>query len=260
MRLALSNIAWTEEQDQAVYELMQRYGYTGLEIAPTRVFPQDPYDKLEEAEHWSQQLKQDYGFSVPSMQSIWFGRQEKLFGTEEERTALLEYTKKAIDFAAAVECRNLVFGCPRNRFLPEGASPQIAVDFFRALGAYAVSKGTVIGLEANPPIYHTNFINDTRLALALIEEVGSDGFRLNLDVGTMVENNEDAAELIGKTGLINHVHISEPGLVPVKERELHRELLKLLRSGGYDGFVSIEMGKTEELSALEYAAAYLAGL
>ena len=45
-------------------------------------------------------------------------------------------------------------------------------------------------MEANPAIYNTNYINTTQEALDLIREVGSDGFRLNLDVGTMLENGE----------------------------------------------------------------------
>ena len=129
-KLSISNIAWTEENDAAVYGLMKKYGFQGLEIAPTRIFPERPYDKNSEADAWSKQLKSEYGFCVPSMQSIWYGRQEKIFGTDEERKTLLNYTKKAIDFAAAIGCKNLVFGCPRNRNLPDGADESLAVAFF----------------------------------------------------------------------------------------------------------------------------------
>ena len=48
-------------------------------------------------------------FSVASMQSIWYQRTEKLFGSEAERETLLSYTKQAIDFAEAAGCPNLVF-------------------------------------------------------------------------------------------------------------------------------------------------------
>lgn len=258
MKLAISNIAWPPEADSAVYTLMAQYGYTGLEIAPTRVFPEAPYDRTAEARAWSRRLQETWGLSVPSMQSIWYGRQERLFGPEPERDALRAYTEKAVDFAAAIGCGNLVFGCPRNRQIPEGGDPRTAVDFFRQLGDYAAARGTAIGLEANPPIYHTNYINDTPSALALIREVDSVGFRLNLDVGTMLENGEDPALLDGKVGLVNHVHISEPGLRPLERRALHRELARVLLSGGYRGFVSIEMGAVEDLSVIERTMAYTA--
>ena len=122
----------------------------------------------------------------------------------------------------------------------------IAITFFRELGEYAWKHGTVIGMEANPPMYHTNFINTTKEALELVERVDSRGLLLNLDVGTMLANGEDCTELEGRIGLVNHVHISEPGLKPVQERPLHQELKKVLQEERYGGFVSVEMGKTED--------------
>lgn len=257
MKLSISNIGWSADRDIQVYELMKKYGYAGLEIAPTRIFPETPYDKIPEASIWSREIKAEYGFVIPSMQSIWYGRQEKVFGTEEERQMLIDYTKKAIDFASEMNCRNLVFGCPRNRNLPENEDSQKAIAFFKELGDYAAAHGTVIGMEANPPIYNTNYINSTTEALELIAEVDSAGFLLNLDVGTMIQNQEDVGELIGKVGHINHVHISEPGLKPIEERELHKELKEVLVSGGYEGFISSEMGKVEDISIIERKLKYV---
>ncbi len=257
MKLSVSNIAWTAEQDAWAYDKMKQYGFTGLEIAPTRIFPEAPYEDTVRSRTWRKALEVSYGFSVPSMQSIWYGRKERIFGSGRERDILLSYTKKAIDFAESVDCKNLVFGCPRNRSLPEGAEAGAAVGFFKALGEYAQAHGTVVGMEANPPIYHTNYINDTQSALSLIAQVASPGFLLNLDVGTMLENGEEAALLSGRVHLISHVHISEPGLGCIRPRRLHGELAALLRSEGYQGFVSIEMGKQENPKSLEEAMAYV---
>lgn len=257
MKLSISNIGWTAEQDDQVYAIMKRYGFSGLEIAPTRIFAEAPYDKLDEAKAWAENIEREYGFCVPSMQSIWYGRQEKIFGTEAEFNALVDYTKKAIDFASVIGCRNLVFGCPKNRSLPENADPLIAVRFFREISDYAALKGTVIGMEANPPIYNTNYINDTVSAFELIEHVNSEGFKLNLDMGTMIQNDENVEELMGKVHLINHVHISEPGLKPIEERRLHQELVEILADEGYQGYISIEMGKQDDMSVLEDKMLYL---
>lgn len=257
MRLSISNIACESDQDNDVYGIMKELGYTGLEIAPTRVFPEAPYDALERAEEWNKNLKMKFGFDIPSMQSIWYGRNERLFGSEDERRILFEYSKKAVDFASVLGCGNLVFGCPRNRYVPEGVDSDIAVPFFRELGKYAKQKGTVIGMEANPPIYNTNFINDTKSAIELIEKVDSEGFKLNLDVGTIIENGEDVYELVGQIRHINHVHISEPLLRSIEKRELHGQLRKLLEIEGYCGYVSIEMKKTENISTLREVMEYV---
>lgn len=260
MKLSISNIGWTAEQDNQVYEIMKQYGFCGLEIAPTRIFPQNPYDRLEEAKKWISDLKSKNDFCIPSMQSIWFGRKEKLFGTEEEREALVDYTRKAIDFAATVGCKNLVFGCPSNRNKPLGVDTQIGVDFFCSMGDYALNQGTVIGMEANPLIYNTNYINDTSSALQLIEEVGCKGFRLNLDVGTMIQNGERLEILEQKVHLINHVHISEPELKPIQKRPIHRQLRDILHNEKYQNFVSIEMGRVEDIETIKYCLEYVSNI
>ena len=257
MNLSISNIAWDKVNDEPVFGMMKTYGFTGLEIAPTIIFPENPYEHLSEAKCWSEKMMAKYGFLVSSMQSIWFGKQERVFGSKEERNALLEYTKKAIDFASTIRCKNLVFGCPRNRVIPQDGNVQIAIDFFKELGDYAYERNTVIGMEANPPIYNTNFINDTVSAIDLIDRVDSKGFLLNLDIGTMIENCESVEILRGKVKYINHVHVSEPGLKIIERRDSHVELAKLLKTEGYKGFVSVEMSKTEELDTIENVFKYL---
>ena len=249
MKLSISNIAWSDEKNLQVYALMSENNFSGLEIAPSKIFGENPYDNLKAAAQWKNNLK----FKIPSMT-------EKIFGTDSEREFLLNYTKKAIDFAQVIGCKNLVFGCPKNRYLPEGIDKNIGVKFFSELADYALKHGTVIGMEANPTIYNVNYINTTADALTLIEEVNSDGFKLNLDVGTMIANDESVEILRGKVHLINHVHISEPFLKPIQPRELHVELAELLRAEGYKNFVSIEMATVDDLKILETAMDYVKGV
>ncbi len=260
MKLAISNIAWAPEQDEVVYDRMQELGFTGLEIAPTRIFPKHPYEHIKEAAVWLERLQQKYGFDVPSIQSIWYGRTERIFGSAAERTVLRNYTHQAIDFAAALGCQNLVFGCPKNRCITETFEPDTATNFFREIAEYALARKTVIGFEANPAIYQTNYINTTRQALELIEKVASDGFYLNLDIGTMLCNEESVSDLAGKVRYINHIHISEPMLAPLKRRELHLELAEVLRSENYGGYISIEMSRTTDLDIVLEAMTYIANV
>lgn len=257
MNLAISNIGWKAEDDQKVYCWMQQYGFKGLEIAPTRIIPGDPYDHVKMAKEWKEELQRQYAFCVPSMQSIWYGRSEKIFGTPEERQFLLDYTKKAIDFASEIGCGNLVFGCPKNRVWAKEEDKDIGIRFFKELADYAFSKNTVIGLEANPTIYNTNYVNTTQEAIELIEQVHSQGFLLNLDIGTMIANEENLDIVRGKVHLINHVHISEPWLKVIQKRDIHVKLKDLLEEEKYSGFISIEMGNVEEMQDLRNAMQYV---
>ena len=257
MRLSISNIGWVKENDLVIYEMMKNRGFEGLEIAPTRIFPKNPYDDLHKAEEWANALKSMYGLVVSSMQSIWYGRLEKIFGSDDDRVALFFYTKKAVDFAEAIGCGNLVFGCPRNRSMPSDGDIEIAVRFFKELGDYAYDHHTVVAMEANPPIYNTNFINTTADAIELIERVDSKGFLLNLDVGTMIENGEPIEELRDKGHLINHVHISEPGLKPIQQRYIHKNLATYFRDVKYERYISIEVGRQDDINALDETMGYV---
>ncbi len=260
IKLSISNISWISENDQQVYGYIHNAGFAGLEIAPTRLFPDKPYEKKTEAKEYVEQLKRSYDLEICSMQSIWYGHSERIFGTAEERKILLDYTKQAIDFAEVAGVGNVVFGCPKNRVIGDNDNKEVAVSFFRELGEYSEEHGTVLAMEANPIIYGTNFVNKTKEAIELIQEVGSAGFKLNLDFGTIIYNEEIVEGLEPYIKLINHVHISEPNLKMIEKRDEHRVLMKMLRDAGYDRYVSIEMGKREELNDVFSTVDYLTTL
>lgn len=257
MKLSISNIAWSPQWDKEMYRFLQKSGYTGIEIAPTRLFPEAPYEHCSEAQTFAVWLKDTYGLSVSSMQSIWYGRKEKLFGTAEDRQMLTEYTKKAIEFASQMGCGNLVFGCPKNRSAEKEELKESAEPFFKELGDYALEKGTVLAMEANPPIYNTNYINTTTEALALVKKIGSKGFLVNLDLGTMIENKEALNVIAEDINLINHVHISEPNLKKISEHPIHKEIAGLLRNMEYTGYISIEMGRQENVQVTKKVIEYV---
>lgn len=264
MKLAISNIAWAKEYDAQMYAGLQKMGFTGLEIAPTRIWDMPPYEKKEEAALWAAGLKEQYGLSIVSLQSIWYRRSENLFDSSAERETLLAYTKEAIDFAQAVASGNLVFGCPRNRNrnadcpLTEEMCMSVAEGFLKELGEYAKEHKTVLAIEPNPPIYHTNFINDTASAFALVEQVGSEGCKVNVDLGTILQNGETLTQLADHIELVNHVHISEPGIAKIEKRQLHKELAHVLTAAGYAGYVSIEMKNLENIEEVYEVCDYAA--
>lgn len=255
MKLAVSNIAWSGERDSDMYSFLTDNGFTGLEIAPTRIFPESPYDRLDEAAAFSKHLRDDYGLVLCSMQSVWYGKTGNIFASEGERKELSDYTKKSILFARAAGIGNIVFGCPRNRSIPEGCSDahDIAMSFFDELGSFAALNGTVIALEANPSCYNTNFLNRTSEVIDFVKELGNKGVKVNADLGTCIFYDEPVSLLRDNIALINHIHISEPMLVPIKKRGLHRELALL----DYDRWFSIEMGNKAEPRELEAAISYI---
>ena len=259
MKLSASNIAWGFEHDAEMFALLQSLGFHGLEIAPTRLFPNAPYDQLDEARAYAAALREQYGLAVSSMQSILFGVPQNLFASPEDRAFLLSYLQKACGFAEALGCGNLVFGCPKNRNIETPEQPgqhDIALAFFAELADCAAQHNTVISLEPNPVIYGTNFLNTTEEAFDFVREVNHHALKVNIDCGTILHNNEDLALLAANAPLIHHIHISEPNLVPVERRAQHKALFEL----PFSGYISLEMKRPDHIETVKEALCYIQSL
>lgn len=248
MKCSISNIAWDKENDDLIYDILSKNNFTGLEIAPTRVF-ENPYEQdLSKLQNFKNILKEK-GLVLTSMQSLIFNRPDlTIFEKDTKREELKEYLKKAIDFAYNLDIKNLVFGSPKNRIYTDIDKDYIiAIDFFKELGDYAYFKDTCLSIEANPKIYGTNFINTTQEAYNLVKDVNSKGFKLHLDTGTILINNESLNEICNYSEHINHVHISEPYLDSLNEKNIkfYEEFINILKEINYNKFISIEMKKNE---------------
>jgi sugar phosphate isomerase/epimerase len=260
MKLAISNIAWDKKDDEAIFSYLADRGYSGLEIAPGRLIPGNPYAERTLAKNICRSIKERFGLTICSMQSILYGRSEQLFDGFEDRMTLLAHAKKAVDFAAAISCPNIVFGAPKNRVISNENQYPVAVDFFYQLGEYARQRKTVVAIEANPIIYETNFINKTEEAFKLVEEVNSVGFMVNLDLGTVIYNKEKPDTVFTNINLINHIHISEPYLAPIKKRAIHKVLFEKMKRERYSGYLSIEMKNPGDLEVVKKALDYIGGV
>lgn len=256
MNLSISNIAWSGDQDTEMLSYIKKEGLQGIEIAPTRIIPRQPYNNIEAAKRYSAMLKNDYNICISSMQAIWFGINESIFGTVKDRVFLIDHTKKAVDFAEAIDCKNLVFGSPRNRIIPDEESLPIAVEFFRGIGSYAKEHKTTISIEPNAVIYGTNFINTTEEAFEICRQIDNAGIRVNVDLGTMIYNNETLDIVKENIDLVNHIHISEPFLEKIQVRDLHREL----RGLDFGKFYSIEMKNLNSIEIVKGVIRYVKGV
>lgn len=251
MKLAISNIAIINEKE--VYDKMHENAYLGLEIAPSISFKECYKTSDQEIEEY----KNTIGFNICSMQSLLYGYQEEIFISDDNLNKTIEKMKEVIVFASKLNCPNLVFGCPKNRNVNNDEEYNRSLVFFKTIGDLAYEYNTCIALEANPKIYNTNFLNKTLDNLEYVKKVNSKGLKINLDLGTVIYNNENLKEIINENNIdyINHVHISEPNLVPIdlSHNKIHKELIELLKKYNYDKYVSIEMKQNSEIiDKIEY--------
>jgi D-psicose/D-tagatose/L-ribulose 3-epimerase len=247
MKLAVSSIAWTNEEEVLVAESLRMLGVKYVEIAPTKKWNDPPKASADEIAAYKG-FWQAYGIEVVAFQSMLFTRPDlKIFESEENRQQTLTYLTDFIGLAGNMGVSVMVFGSPKNRqrgeMSLEEATP-IAKEFFNSLGDAAKQQNVSFCIEPNPPNYSCDFITTASDGIKLVSEVNNRGFGLHLDIAGMTLAGDDVAKSIQDGAhLLRHFHISSPNLDQVEDLEQvhHREAADALRAINYDGYVSIEM-------------------
>ena len=220
--LAVSNIAWSAEEDEKALGVLSRSGIRHLELAPTRLWKLAPSISSDEVRSALRPL-QSAGFAVSGFQAILFGRPELALFDDAARPALLDYLKALAGVCSTAGGKYLVFGAPKNRVIPEGMDREfafeIAAAFFRDLGSHAQQLGVKFGIEANPAAYGCNFCTHVAEAIRLVRAADSKAIRWHLDTGELAMNSENAAGVIAENAdLLGSAHVSEPGLGDFRPR------------------------------------------
>ena len=57
IKLSISNLAWDYKDNEKVYEYLAKKHFSGIEIAPTKVFPESPYSHIDEAVDYFNKIK-----------------------------------------------------------------------------------------------------------------------------------------------------------------------------------------------------------
>jgi D-psicose/D-tagatose/L-ribulose 3-epimerase len=251
MRLAVSNIAWAADEQDAILAALPECGVTGIEIAPTMVWPNWDGATPAAARALRETLA-GQGFAIPALQSILFARPDlHVFGDAASRDALVAHIARVAALAGALGAGVMVFGSPRNRLRGDIAPAQAmdqAVPLFRALAEACRNEGTALGIEANPPQYGGDFLLRWTEAAELVARVDHPGVVLHLDTACTALAGDDPAQAATTCAArIGHFHVSAPMLAPVDAASdiAHPAVAAALRAGGYAGWVSIEMRRTD---------------
>jgi sugar phosphate isomerase/epimerase len=167
---------------------------------------------------------------------------------DEARAWRIQYTKGAIDLAAAVDAPAVCVatGRPLPGNPPERAREYL-LDSLHEVLDYAEPRGVDVGIEFEPEL----LVESTDEVLALIEAVGRDSLGVNLDVGHAAVYGEDPAESVRRcAGHITGIHLEDIAggirgkhyhLVPGEGDLDFERVFGALADVGYDGFATLEL-------------------
>lgn len=247
MNLAVSSIAWTNEEESAVADKLVELGVKHVEIAPTKLW-NDPTITSEEDARAYTKWWADRGIQISAFQSMLFSRPDlKIFESETNRQETIAYMTKFFNLARIMGGKKLVFGSPKNRQkggLTKDEADEIADGFFKTLGVEAAKQGVLLCLEPNAPQYSCDYITNATEGDQLVRSVDELGFRLHLDTACMTLAGDDFERSITQSkDILEHFHISSPMLDQVQPRDDvdHVAAARTLHKIGYSNLVSIEM-------------------
>lgn len=247
MKKAFSQIAWSMPDEPVVHALLLAHGFTGIEVAPTKIWPGWVGATSATAAAYRRVLAAE-GLTVPALQAILFGKPNaRLFGTPEQQAEFIEHLTLVAQLANALEAPVVVIGAPKNRIrgdLSSAEADSLALPIFQQLGAEFQRMGSCLCIEANPADYGCDYLTTTAQVRDLVVRVGSPGVGLHVDTAQLLMGGEHLSSFVGDAGCpIRHVHLSEPFLEPLDRsaKVSHRDNMATLEQVGYTGWVSVEM-------------------
>jgi len=235
----------TDPLGASIVEEAARLGFDYLELSLRDIM------SLPEADRRDLRARLDHAGLPCEACNNFFPAHIRLTGPQADLRAALEYGRRALERAAGLGARVVVFGSSGARNVPEGYDMDSARDqlagLLAALGPHAAALGVVIAVE---PLrrQESNIINRLDEALRLVEELGHSSVGVLVDSYHLEAEAENSAVIALAGAAVRHVHVAEGkgrrfpsspgGLGP-----LFAELKRI----GYDGRCSIE-AYTEDFS------------
>ena len=212
-RLLVSNLAWSNIWEDNALDILKKYGMSNIELAITKYIDWKDLN-IKNLEELKAKFNK-YNINIYSLQAIFFGIDSNVFTDSRGFISHFKYVLKTASYLGA---KKIVFGSPKNRLKPENMTldeaDTIFIEAMTEIVETAKEYNITVCLEPNAIDYGCNYITTIKEAIYIIQEVNSEYFKLNLDLGNakMMKDllDESIVEYVG------HIQISEPYLAEIK--------------------------------------------
>lgn len=169
----------------------------------------------------------------------------RLTGAQASLPAALEYARAALERAARLGVRTIVFGSAGAKNVPEGFPREAAwdqlVELLGRLGPLAAGLGMTIAIE---PLSRgeANIVNRAAEGLRLASEVGHPGVQLLIDYYHLTLEGEDPSVILQAGPALRHLHFAQAAgrSFPTAGDAASDRFFSLLHQVRYCGRCSIE--------------------
>ena len=242
MKLAVSNLAWDVQDNQKVFKLLNDLDINNVEGVLSKI---DTWDNLteEKIQSYSNLLK-DNNLGINSLQSLFFNVKCDDISNVE---VILNHFQRLINYSKILSVNVLVFGTPSLRKKISGWENHL-IEIFTKLDEMLKGTEIYIIIEPNSKVYGGEFFHNLSEITDFILTNKLKNIRTMIDThNLLLEGDDPITEIENHYSLINHIHISEEKLKPLKDHTFHIKFSNKIKSMGYDKTVTYELNKCDYL-------------
>ncbi len=252
MKYAICNETFGNQPFDEAWALARNLGYTGIEIAPFTLLPNDdPFDARNVSAPQRATVKQqaaDAGLEMVGLHWL-LAKTQGLYLTSPEKSVrdkTVEYFKVLSQLCADLGGKIMVLGSPQQRNLLPGVTydqaEEYAAEVLRAAMPTLADLDLTMALEPLAPA-EGDFLPTAESGIRLAQKVDSPHCKLHLDVKAMSSESKPIPDIIRDSReWMAHFHANDPNLLGPGMGDVDFEpIFAAIKEIGYDDWVSVEV-------------------
>ena len=242
MNLALSNFAWDNQDSETIFKSLKENGINNIESVLTKI---KDWSELHTKDIVDYKKYLDINEITPySIQSLFYSVKCKDITDVD---IIKSHFDKLIYYSKLLGVKVLVFGSPGLRKKTEGWEDSL-VEIFTYVNNILVGTDIKVLIEPNTSSYGGEFFHTVNEIVKFIDSNDLKNVRTMIDThNSILENKDPNVELVEYFNYIEHIHVSEPKLVVIKDNEFHNTFSNTIKNSGYKKTITYEVMKSEEL-------------
>ena len=247
MRIALCNEVLQPLGFAEQCKLAQALGYDGLEVAPFTL-AEDPSTLTDAQAAEFRRIAADHGIAISGLHWLLVAPPGLSIVSHDAavRGRTAAFMQRLVELCAAMGGSYLVHGSPKQRSVPEGATPGQAWERARECLAKAAQRAQACGVTyCIEPLARreTDLVNTVEEGARMVREIASPAFKTMIDCSAAGRTEQlPVHELIASwmtTGDIGHIQVNDPNRRAPGQGELaFGPILSALRT--WSGWVAVE--------------------
>ncbi len=223
-KLTVSNLMWSESNDEYMFSILKRYGISNIELVPTKYFDGNWDIIFDNTEYIKNKYKD---FRIVSLQCIFHNIDGNL---KDDYATMLYHLMRLMCYASDLGAERIVFGSPKIRH-----NNETFISFLKSVSKYAdiVWPNGIICIEPNSKLYGCAVGTNFKETLALVQKINASNVQINYDTGNAMMENDTDYDLL----YIKHIQVSMPHLGELDGSKINNALIKSKK----DCFISLEV-------------------